>query len=142
MLPPQTEAGGTPLLGSLPFDPANVAALANLPEDGARPEDKHSKNQQTKTEKENSEEPELPEIFSLIMGKDFSELLRFYFFLYGGETWFVKKKWREILGVDALDPIPFSMKKASHIHERRLILYEYSILFHVSMPGKRFSGSM
>lgn len=142
MIPAQPTEGGTPILGQIPFDPAMVVPMPNLPDDGSRPEDKHSKNEQEKAEAKKQADEELPEIFQLIMARQFTELFRFYFFVYDSETWMIKKKWRELLGVHAFDPLPFAMKKSPEVHEKRTHRYEYSIFYHNTKPGKRFTGAI
>lgn len=143
MLPNQPTEGGTPILSQIPFDPAMVVPMPNLPDDASRPEDKHSKNEQEKLNPDDiNAKKTLPEIFQLLAGFDFSELFRFYFFIYDGDTWFLQKKWRELLGIKEFDPIPHAMKKSSHVHEQRTDLYNFTIFYHGAKPGQRFTGSM
>lgn len=146
LTPAQSTEGGAPLGIQNPVPFENVVPTFNLPDDGAKPEDKHSKNSQQRPEEleegsESGSEP-IPEMFQLVMPQDFREL----FYLYLGQNEFdllrVVKKFRLFNNIEKLKPYSGFYIKSSQSREMRTDSYQTTLFYHYNRPGERFTGNL
>lgn len=142
LLPAQPTEAGTPVLSRLPFLLANVVPMPNLPDDGSKPEDKHSKNEAEQPDQAEQEEDELPEIFQLINPPDFRHLFEYYYFDKNRKLEKLKIKMRIFRGIKGDVGLSEPVKNYSGFNDIRTMRYGNTMFFHYTRPGKRFVGQM
>jgi hypothetical protein len=148
MMPLHDTEAGTALgvQNQLPLE--NVQPSFNLPEDGARPEDKQEEESARRATGEagaSDEEQDvdaLPEIFRLVMAKDFRELFLLYLGEDQGEMLSLHRTWRTHLGSNRKQPVSNWYAKGEQAQEKRSDSYDSSLFYHYTKPGNRFTGAM
>ncbi len=141
LLPAQPTEAGTPVLSKLPFLLANVVPMPKLPDDGSKPEDKHSKNQAEESE-QTEEQEELPEIFKLIESPDFRHLFEYYYFDKNRKLENLKIRFRIRRGIKGDIGLSESIKSFKGFNDIRTLRYGNTMFYHYTRPGKRFAGEM
>lgn len=148
MIPLQeSEAGATiGVANRIPLE--NVQPSFNLPDDGARPEDKPEEEaarrfaeEAGESDQENSVQT-LPEIFQLVIAKDFRELFLLYLGEHQGEMLSMHRTWRSHLGSNRKQPVSNWYAQGEKAQDQRSNSYDSSLFYHYTKPGARFTGAM
>ena len=148
LIPAQNADAATAAVIQNPQPLSNVVPTFNLPEEGAKPEDKEKQEQQRLAEQagegENGEEQQVqvPEIFKLVMNRDFRELLKFYLGVDEKQLWITIKKARLFNDVENVRPVSGFYTRKSDSEAVRDNLYKETLFYHYSSPGSRFKGAM
>ncbi len=143
LLPAQPTEAGTPVLSRLPFLLANVVPMPRLPDDGSKPDDKHSKNEEaTPGETSEDQEEDLPEIFQLIKLPDFRHLFEYYYFDKDRKIETFKMRMRILRGVQGDVALSDPVKRSKKFEQIRTVRYGNALYFHYTRPGKRFIGEI
>jgi hypothetical protein len=142
----ETEAGTA--LGVQNQQPLeNVQPSFSLPDDGARPEDKQEEEapqQQAEELRESDDEQvkPLPEIFRLVIPKDFRELFFLYLGKDQGKILDLHRTWRSHLGSNRKQPVSEWYSQGEQAESLRSDSYSDTLFYHYTKPGERFTGAM
>lgn len=138
---PPTEAGA-PLAASerLPF--SSVMPSPILPEEGSRTDDRHSRNDQPRTEQEEEYQEELPEVFQLIIGPDFATFLRFLSVEAHDRIFKITKEIQRLRKITRNFLYPEYFVKTDPMKVSITESYTSVNFYHETRPGKRFKGAM
>lgn len=143
MLPNAPTDSGAPLFAGevMPF--SSVMPTANLPEDGHKTDDKHQKEKSEKSENEESTSaPSLPEIFKVILGRDFATILRFLSVEGHQKLFSITKFIQEQRGLDMSFLYPEYFVQTDSMRAEITNQYNQVVFYHYTRPGARFKGAM
>lgn len=143
LMPNAPTDSGAPLFAGevMPF--SSVMPTANLPDDGHRTDDKHHKEKMEKSENdEKTAAPSLPEIFKIILGRDFASILRFLSVEGHQKLFSITKFIQEQRGLDMSFLYPEYFVRTTQMHEEIKEQYNQVVFYHYTRPGERFKGAM
>jgi len=146
LIPGQTTEAGAPIgtqQNLVPFE--NVVPTFNVPDDGAKPEDKQEEEGPEKhrfdvDEAPLSEEGSNPELFVLVTPENFRDLFRLYLGSDERQLLQIVKKMRLFNKID--DTESYSGFFIDNINDEdiREASYSKTTFYHYNFPGKRFKG--
>jgi len=147
LIPGQNTEAGAPigLQNQIPFE--NVVPTFKLPEEGAKPEDKHEDDkaqlQQEAEEAGNSEnDSEAPEIFNIVLQQNFRELFNLYLGNDERSLMRVVKKMRLFNNVEQKQTYSGMFLSEVDSKPLRSSTYSKTTFYYQNFPGKQFTGSL
>lgn len=141
-IPNQLTESGAPLMASTPLPFSSVMPTATLPDEGSRTSDRNARPEIPEQEEEPEEEARLPEIFHLVLGPDFREILRFLSVQSHDRIFEITQRFQKIREVNSWRLIPEFFARTPEMTESIQRSYDTVLLYHYSRPGHRFKGAM